>query len=150
PVAEPKTTKKPKAPAGATRVADAMFKREDQRDKPAPSLDFDAKLTTSADEALRRKDFAQMSAAEVAQVRASITRLSRREDGLRTRRFATDPRGARVDPRRSFRRSMRAGGAGIELARRAPAFKMPPVVAICDISGSVADYSRVFLHFLHA
>jgi len=24
------------------------------------------------------------------------------------------------------------------------------VVAICDISGSVADYTRVFLHFLHA
>lgn len=150
PMAESKTAKQPKAPAGATRVADAMFKRQDEREKPAPSLDFDAKLTTSLEEVLRRKDFAQMSAAEVARAMAEISRLRLPQDDLRTRRFTPDPRGDRIDPRRSFRRSMRAGGAGIELARRAPTLKVPPVVAICDISGSVADYSRVFLHFLHA
>ena len=26
----------------------------------------------------------------------------------------------------------------------------PPLVAICDISGSMSNYSRIFLHFLHA
>ena len=28
--------------------------------------------------------------------------------------------------------------------------RRPPIVAICDISGSMSDYTRVFLHFLHA
>jgi uncharacterized protein len=44
---------------------------------------------------------------------------------------------------------MRAGGAGIELARSSSEDKQPPIVAICDISGSMTEYTRVFLHFLH-
>ena len=55
-----------------------------------------------------------------------------------------------VDPRRSFRRSLRGGGAIIDLAFRAPALRHPPIVALCDISGSMSEYTRVFLHFLHA
>lgn len=150
PAAEPKTSRKQKAAAGATRVSEALFQRREEYERPAPSLDLDAKLTTSSEEILRRKDFAQMTSAEVAEAMARISRLRLTGDELRTRRFTPDPRGKRIDPRRSFRRSMRAGGASIELARRAPAVKVPPVVAICDISGSVAEYSRVFLHFLHA
>ncbi len=150
PAAEPKNARKQKAAAGATRVSDALFQKRDTQDKPAPSLDLDAKLTTSGEEVLRRKDFAQMTSGEIAEAMDRISRLRLPKDELRTRRFAPNPRGHRIDPRRSFRRSLRAGGASIELARRAPIVKLPPVVAICDISGSVAEYSRVFLHFLHA
>jgi uncharacterized protein with von Willebrand factor type A (vWA) domain len=49
-----------------------------------------------------------------------------------------------------MRRSLRSGGATIELIRRSPATRIPPIVAICDISGSMSDYTRLFLHFLHA
>jgi uncharacterized protein with von Willebrand factor type A (vWA) domain len=45
---------------------------------------------------------------------------------------------------------MRGGGAIIDLTFRAPIVKRPPVVALCDISGSMAEYTRLFLHFLHA
>ncbi len=148
PRAETKTP--PKAEAGASRVAEALFSRAKNPEAPKPSLDLDARFTTSADEVLRRKDFAQMSADEVARATALIATLRLPADDLRTRRAAPDRRGALIDPRRSFRRSLRAGGATIDLARRAPAVKVPPVVAICDISGSVSDYTRVFLHFLHA
>ncbi len=55
-----------------------------------------------------------------------------------------------VDPRRSFRRSLRAGGAAIDLAYRAPQEKPPPVTALLDISGSMSEYTRLILHFLHA
>jgi hypothetical protein len=55
-----------------------------------------------------------------------------------------------VDPRRSFRRSLRSGGATIDLAMRARVTRTPPIVALCDISGSMSEYSRIFLHFLHA
>ena len=144
------TSKPQKAQAGATRVANALFSRPPGLDTPAPSLDVEAKLTASARETLRAKDFAQMSAAEIDEAMAQVARLRLPRDERRTRRFTPDPRGARIDPRRSFRRSMRGGGAGIELARRTPAMTLPPIVAICDISGSVAEYSRVVLHFLHA
>ena len=150
PVAEPKAAKTRKAEAGATRVADALFNRPLGRDAQAPSLDLHARFTTSDEDVLRAKDFAQMTADEIEAAMAVVARLHLPKDELRTRRFVPHPRGHLVDPRRTFRRSLRAGGAVIDLARRSTAVKPPPIVAICDISGSVAEYSRVFLHFLHA
>ena len=149
PVAEPANPEKAKAPPGASRVSDAMFKREDKKQE-KPQVELDYRLTMSEQEVLQRKDFAQMSAEEIARAKAAISKMRMDRDELRTRRFAPDPRGSRIDPRRSFRRSLRAGGASIELAFRAPAVRRPPIVAICDISGSMSDYTRVFLHFLHA
>ena len=139
----------PKAEAGATRVSDALFKPPPDDAKPQPSLDLDARLTTSNREILQGRDFAQMTAAEVAQAKALIARLALPEDRRPTRRFAPDAGGARIDPRRSFRQSLRGGGA-IDLTFRAPIERRPPLVALCDISGSMAEYSRLFLHFLHA
>ncbi|WP_237479195.1 vWA domain-containing protein [Lichenibacterium dinghuense] len=150
PKAPPKSPVRPKAEAGATRVADALFRRAPTAAEPQPSLDLDARFTVSAAEVLRTRDFAQMGAAEVAAALAAIRALRLPADARRIRRLAGDPRGSRVDPRRSFRRSLRAGGGAIDLARRERVEEPPPVVAICDISGSMADYTRVFLHFLHA
>jgi hypothetical protein len=149
PMAEPKNAKKQKAEAGATRVADALFQRP-REEKPAPSLDLDARLTMSAQEILQTKDFAQMSAEEIARAREEISRLALPDDARRTRRFAPHPHGATIDPRRSFRRSLRSGGAVIDLALRERRLRTPPLVALCDISGSMSDYTRIFLHFLHA
>ena len=41
------------------------------------------------------------------------------------------------------------GGAVIDLAFRSRAERVSPLVVLCDISGSMSDYTRVFLHFLH-
>jgi hypothetical protein len=138
-----------KPPAGAARIASALF-------KPAPEVasqiapEFDARFTTSSQEVLQKKDFAQMSAVEIAAAEAAVAELKLRDDEIPTRRFIADPHGLMVDPRRTFRRSMRAGGAGIDIAWRARSVRRPPIVAICDISGSMSDYTRIFLHFLHA
>ena len=70
-------------------------------------------------------------------------------DDRATRRFRADAHGKRIDLRKTFRRSMASGGAMIDLAFREPAVKPVPIVAICDISGSMSDYTRLFLHFLH-
>ena len=45
---------------------------------------------------------------------------------------------------------MKAGGAFIDLNYRGPKTKAPPIVALLDISGSMSQYTRLFLHFLHA
>ncbi|MGO4869710.1 MAG: vWA domain-containing protein [Roseiarcus sp.] len=149
PQARPDKPKKQKVEAGATRVADALFKGAQDEAKAAPSLDLDARFTMSAEEILRTKDFAQMSAAEIAAAKAQIARLALPQERVRTRRFVADASGGRIDPRRSFRRSLKGGGV-IDLTFRAPAERASPVVALCDISGSMSEYTRLFLHFLHA
>jgi len=149
PQAQPKNQKKQKAEAGASRVADALFKQDKRNEAPAPSLDLDARFTMSATEVLQHKDFAQMSALEIAEAMRLVGKLRLPQDEVITRRFEASRRGGRIDPRRSFRNGLRAEGL-MQLALRRPRLRHPPIVAICDISGSMSEYTRIFLHFLHA
>ncbi|ACA19762.1 VWA containing CoxE family protein [Methylobacterium sp. 4-46] len=146
PVAPARGREPPKA--GALRVREALAP---DAPRPRPKQDeaaLRATLTVSEREVLKAKDFAQMSTEEVAQARRLIAALALPDDAARTRRFAPTARG-RIDPRRSFQRTLRAQGS-IDLAFRSPRVRPPPIVALADISGSMAEYSRLFLHFLHA
>lgn len=144
--AVPQAPEKP-APA-ASRAAQALSAKRpiEQIER---ILEQDQRLTMSDAEALQAKDFAQMSAEEIIAAQRAIAMLNLRDDSRLTRRLAPDVRGARIDPRRMFRNALRAGSM-MELARRSPQQRKIPIVAICDISGSMSDYTRVFLHFLHA
>jgi uncharacterized protein with von Willebrand factor type A (vWA) domain len=59
-------------------------------------------------------------------------------------------RGARARPPPHAAHELRADGELIEPKRRAPGKRLPPIVALLDFSGSMSEYSRVVLHFLHA
>ncbi len=111
---------------------------------------FDATLTYSDRERLQTKDFESMTAAELAEVRSAIARLRLPVMRVATRRFASDPRGPRVDMRATLRAGLRGGGAVILLKRRSRVRRPPPLVVLCDVSGSMSKYARMFLHFLHA
>lgn len=146
-----KDEKKKKPEAGALRAAESLLKaKRDETPPEEEKIEFDARLTISEREILQTKDFAQMTAQEISQARVLIDRLVMPDDSRPTRRFVSAPSGKRIDPRRTFRSSLRQGGDTIALQFRDRAEKQPPVVAICDISGSMADYTRLFLHFLHA
>ena len=142
-----------KKQAGFRRLAEAMFEPQ-----AAPHVEHgkqdlvevDATYTASLDEVFRQKDFEQMTVAEQAEAKAAIARLRLTQRELRTRRHAPSARGHRIDMRRTLRGSLRSGGQLIVLARVAPIMRVPPLVVLCDISGSCAQYSRMFLHFLHA
>jgi uncharacterized protein with von Willebrand factor type A (vWA) domain len=110
----------------------------------------DARLTFSDQEVLRRKDFAQMTAAELVAAQEAIKRLVLPLDEVRTRRLAPNRHGHIVDIRRTLRASLQAGGAVIDLKYLGPRVRPPPLVALLDISGSMSQYTRLFLHFLHA
>jgi Protein containing von Willebrand factor type A (vWA) domain len=140
--------KKPQA--GALRIAEALATPRKEKPERIEQTEFSARLTVSDREVLKAKDFAQMSAAEIAVAKQLIAEMSLPHDEIVTRRFLPDPRGRQIDLRRTFRRSLRGGGAGIDLAYRTPSVRHAPVVALMDISGSMAEYSRIFLHFLHA
>lgn len=148
PVAPPRAPAKEKPKAGQSRVQDALGSAP-QRNDPKPELEIDARMTVSARELLQRKDFAQMSAAELAQAKLALAELALPDDRVRTRRLKAAPRG-RVDARRTMRTSLRMGGDVILPVFRARRSIQPPIVALCDISGSMGQYSRLLLHFLHA
>ncbi|WGF88655.1 vWA domain-containing protein [Marinivivus vitaminiproducens] len=113
-------------------------------------VELDAVMTFSDREMLQAKDFEQMSAAELEEAKRAIRRLRLPLMQVPTRRFRPDPAGPRVDLRQTLRRSMREGGASIDLARKRRIVRTPPLVVLCDISGSMSRYSRMILHFLHA
>lgn len=135
--------------AAASRVASAMRPPETRRRESASEATVDARLVASDREVLRKKDFAQMTAAEISAARRALAALVFVGDAVRTRRKTASARG-RFDPRRSLRGAMRTGGELVVPRYTTRAVKPPPIVALCDISGSMADYSRVILHFLHA
>lgn len=150
PIAPSLAAEAQKQEAGALRVNEALQPKVEREQKRKQETEISAELLASPTELLQTKDFAQMTADEVAEARRRIAALVMPQDAVKTRRFIADPRGARIDPRASFRRSLRSGGAAIELARRRRRLRHPPVVALCDVSGSMDEYTRIFLHFLHA
>ncbi len=113
-------------------------------------IEIDATATASADERLRTLDFEQMSTEEAAAARRMLGRLSLPVKPLPTRRLRPDSRGRRPDWGRTLRASLRTGGEIAAIARRRPATRWPALVVLCDISGSMAAYSRMVLHFVHA
>ena len=139
--------------AGFRRLAEAMFDKvesQSRREQKPEALEVDAAFTASTDEILRAKDFEQMTVAEQAEARQAIARLRLNRPEVRTRRFQPSHRGPAIDMRRTMQGSLRAGGHFIDLERRQRRFRQPPLVVLCDISGSCSNYSRMFLHFLHA
>lgn len=153
----------PRAPAGRAPEEERIGARLAQalapgREGPPPEhaheeaeeTRVDAALTFSAQERLQTMDFESMTAAELADAKRAIARLRLPVRPLVTRRFAPHPRGRAIDFRATLRASLRQGGRTIAMQRRAPVRRPPPLVVLCDISGSMSRYSRMFLHFLHA
>jgi len=135
--------------AGATRVHEALFSGLDDKLKKEREIELDTRMTVSDREILQRKDFAQMTGAEIAAAKEAMKRLVLPLAEVRTRRLKPHPRGHLIDMRRTLRASMKGGGDFIDLRFIGPKTKPPPIVALLDISGSMSQYSRIFLHFLH-
>lgn len=121
----------------------------EERDEEPPEVEVEATFTVSDREVLQTRDFEQMSQAEIDEALRAIARLRLPVPMRRTRRHRVSRRGARIDLRASLRRALRAEGM-IELRRKEPRLRPPPLVILCDISGSMSRYSRMFLHFMHA
>jgi uncharacterized protein with von Willebrand factor type A (vWA) domain len=141
----------PKPPeAGAQRIQEALFAGTNKGKEEEQEVEVDARLTVSDREVLNKKDFAQMTSAEIAAAKEAISKLALPLDEVKTRRMTPSRHGRLIDMRRTLRASMKAGGALIDLKYLGPRVKEPPIVALLDISGSMSQYTRLFLHFLHA
>ena len=152
-VAEDRTAK-----AAEKRAAEALLNGVD-RDLPdmgdgdgadGTEIEIDATLTMSREEKLKTLDFEQMSVAEMAEAKRLLARMTLSVPPLVSRRTQASLHGARPDWRRTMRSAMARGGEMGDFARKDQRQKWPSLVAICDISGSMSQYSRAVLHFLHA
>jgi uncharacterized protein with von Willebrand factor type A (vWA) domain len=141
--------------AVSRRLAEALLAGRDPGDKagaePAKDeVEIDAVMTFSDREVLRHMDFEQMSTAEIATAKAAIAAMRLPIMTLPTRRFRPAKSGNRADLRATMRAALRSGGDTIPLRWKQQRRRHPPLVVICDISGSMSRYSRMLLHFLHA
>jgi uncharacterized protein with von Willebrand factor type A (vWA) domain len=112
--------------------------------------DLDATFSFSAREVLQHKDFASMTADELAQAKWLLRTMRLPLPARPVRRTVPASRGHALDLRATFRRTVGAGGALAPLAFRARRRRPPPLCVLCDVSGSMDRYARMLLHFLHA
>ncbi|MCY3879340.1 MAG: VWA domain-containing protein [Rhodobacteraceae bacterium] len=144
------------ADAAARRAAEALL---DKFEPGAPAqessghefgLAVNSEGTAASSERLRHLDFEQMSNAELTEARKIIAELRIPVRPMVSRRRRVHPRGPYPDWRSTMRQAAARGGEINELALQGRQQRWPGLVALCDISGSMAAYSRNILRFLHA
>ncbi len=138
--------------AMARRLADSLFLRQGaEQAVEREQMEIDARGTASDLEILAEKDFEQMTADELRLVRVAMAELAARLAKRATRRFSPKGTGGgrRLDLRRMLRQAGSRGPEGILPLYKVRQRRAPPLVVMCDISGSMDSYARVFLHFLY-
>lgn len=94
-------------------------------------------------------EFLHASRAELAAMRAAIAPLARKLASRLARR-RQHLRSGRVNMRQTMRRSLATGGAPFDVAYHRPRPHRPELVVLCDVSGSVADFSMFTLGLVAA
>ncbi len=133
------------------RVGEALTRNSESktRQPEEAQIEFDASLTFSDQEVLQEKDFEQMSSSELAEAKKEIARLRLPVMEIPTRRFRRNATGQQLDLRATLRASLRNNDL-IPLQYSRAQSRPPALVVLCDISGSMSQYSRMFLHFMYA
>jgi hypothetical protein len=131
------------------RLADALAREQPPAGR-QEEQEIEAALAWSDEERLRHKDFDAMSGEELEHAKRAIERMRLAFPPLPTRRARPDSGGRRIDARASLRATLRSGDDLMPLRFKATRLRPPPLVILCDISGSMGRYSRLLLHFVHA
>ena len=144
------------AQAAEKRAAEALLDGADravEQDEPKEEetqIEVDASMTISSEEKLKSLDFELMSTDEVAEAKRMLARLKLPVKPLKSRRTKASGQGHLLDWRKTHSAAMRRAGEIHDLAMKTHRTRWPNLVVLCDISGSMSQYSRMVLHFLHA
>ncbi|MFD7998894.1 vWA domain-containing protein [Streptomyces mirabilis] len=122
---------------GRDRDADAQ-----PRKAPVP-------LAASPLDRLAGRDFAELSAEELARLSEVMRTMVLRTPTRPSRRRRTAHHGARIDVRRTLSVSRRTGGYPLRLRRFVPRARPRDLIVLCDISGSMEPYARAMLQLLY-
>lgn len=112
-------------------------------------IELDAVMTYSETELLQTMDFEQMSSEEINRAKQIISKMDFSIAKVPSRRFKTSSLKNKIDLRKTLQGANRFCGDYIPLKYKSRRYQHPPVIAICDISGSMTRYSRMLLHFMH-
>lgn len=116
-----------------------------------PEIDVADKTGTySPAEQLQHKDFSQMSAEELANVKRLIQEMRWPAMQRRTRRRVPGRQGQILDVRRVLRSATKYGGVPLNLSWQQRKVKQRPLVLLADISGSMDKYARLVLQFFYS
>ncbi|WP_394198065.1 vWA domain-containing protein [Litoreibacter albidus] len=146
-----------KAKPAEKRAAEALLNGVDRKlpdtpeeDSAETEIEIDAARTMSGEERLRSLDFELMSNSEMAAAKRMLAKLTLPVKPLTSRRTRLSANGPMIDGPATLRSAMRQGGEMQKFALKTRRQRWPNLVALCDISGSMSQYSRAVLHFLHA
>ncbi|SMX32080.1 vWA domain-containing protein [Actibacterium lipolyticum] len=111
--------------------------------------DGTGKLVASSLQNLMKKDLRDLvDPQDIAAAEVVARKLAAAIRDRRSRRRKAARKGDQIDFRRVMRRSMASGGEPLHLPRKRRPERPVQITALCDVSGSMSVYARVFLAFL--
>ncbi|WP_406277598.1 VWA domain-containing protein [Streptomyces sp. NBC_00191] len=133
-----------RVPGARKATADGRGPEADAQPREAP-----VPLAASPLDRLANRDFADLSAEELARLSEVMRTLVLRTPTRPSRRRRTAHHGARIDVRRTLSVSRRTGGYPLQLRRFEPRARPRDLIVLCDISGSMEPYARAMLQLLY-
>ena len=98
---------------------------------------------------LADRDMLQLSSLELTELRRVVQPLARQLAARISSHRRLRSTG-RLDPRRTVRRSLQAGGVPLDVVMRRRHPHRPEMVLLCDVSGSVAEFAQFTFTLVHA
>ena len=121
-----------------------------ERERDLTNRDIQVRPLFSSNEILRRKDFSDYSSEEFIQAKQTIRDMIFLNYQKRSRRKVRSIKKSRfLDFRGTIRNNINVTGELVELDWLRNKFKPRPLIILCDISGSMEKYSKIFLFFLY-
>ncbi len=118
-------------------------------DQESDYADGTGRLMATRSQNLMKKDLRELVSVEDIRAAEQVAlRLGKALQHKRSRRRKAARRGARIDLRRTMRQSLSTGGEPMRLSKRIRPERPQKIVALCDVSGSMMNYARLFLAFL--
>ena len=116
----------------------------------APEREEQSRGGYSPDEVIARRDLATLTEAEIEQARQLLRDFIRAFATLRARRHLPDTRGVVPDFRRMLRQTAARGGESAQMVWRRRKRRRTRLLLLCDVSGSMQQYSHFLLEFIYA
>jgi len=101
------------------------------------------------EELLRKVKLSNLEKRNFKEVQEIVFRMAKKLIAIHSKRRKTFKRG-QLDVRKTLRHNMQYDGMFFDLRWKASRVDRPKVMAICDVSGSVSNYSRFLLMFLYS
>ena len=124
---------------------------EPDEDKPILNDQREGELVAVEEVSKMQKDLREfVTNHEIDDAMEVAIRIGKALRDKRSRRLVSSKKGQVLDFRKTIRRSLSTGGDPFKLINKSKPDRPKRIVALCDVSGSMNVYSKIFLAFLSA